>query len=537
MSAAKQSSMRPTAKINWPREMMASVVVFLVALPLCMGIAIASGVPPALGLATGIVGGIVVGLIGGSPLQVSGPAAGLTVLVWQLVEQFGLPALGIAVFVAGILQVIAGAFKAGRWFRAVSPALIHGMLAGIGVLIFASQFHVMVDDKPAGGGLANLITIPGAVMKGLFPMDGSSHHFAALVGVVTIGTILLWNKFRPAKLKAVPGPLVAVVVGSVLAHFGKMPIAMVDVPASLAKSLNIPSLSTAKLLLDPAFISATVGIAVIASAETLLCASAVDKLSKDSKTDYDRELMAQGVGNSICGVLGALPMTGVIVRSSANVEAGAKTRYSAVAHGVLLLALVALLPFLLSHIPTAGLGAILVYIGYRLANPAQFMRFWKISRGEALVFVSTVVVIVSADLLTGVLAGLAIAAAKLLYKFSHLEVDVEDDGGDATIHVSLHGAATFVKLPVLAEALEALPDERTVHLHVGGVAYIDHACLELLNDWQESYNETGHVIVSWDDVELKHNVDKPTWSALSAEEDRSPRSVDMAQMSEAGAAQ
>jgi MFS superfamily sulfate permease-like transporter len=496
---------------------MASVVVFLVALPLCMGIAIASGVPPALGLATGIIGGLIVGFIAGSPLQVSGPAAGLTVLVWQLVESFGLAALGVAVFAAGLIQVAAGALKLGRWFRAVSPALIHGMLAGIGVLIFASQFHVMVDDTPAGSGLANLMTIPQSVMKGLFPMDGSSHHFAAMVGVITIATILLWNRFRPERLKAVPGPLVAVVAGSAIAHLGSMPVAMVEVPASLAGSLNVPSWSTASLLLDMTFLSATVGIAVIASAETLLCASAVDKLSKDSKTNYDKELMAQGIGNALCGLVGALPMTGVIVRSSANVEAGAKTRWSAIMHGGWLLALVALVPFVLDHIPTAALGAILVYTGYRLANPAQLMKFWKVGRGETAVFVITVVMIVSADLLTGVVAGLVVAATKLLYTFSHLEVDVEDNGPAAPIDVSLHGAATFVKLPVLAEALEGLPEERTVHLHVGGVAYIDHACLELLNDWQERYASHGEVIISWDDVEKKHNTVKPAWAALSAE--------------------
>ena len=511
--AEKKSAGGRSKSINWPRELMASVVVFLVALPLCMGIAIASGAPPALGLATGIVGGIVVGSIAGSPLQVSGPAAGLTVLVWQLIENYGLAALGVAVFAAGVIQMIAGVMKLGRWFRAVSPALIHGMLAGIGVLIFASQFHVMVDDKPAGSGLENLLTIPRAVMKGLFPMDGSSHHFAALVGVITIATIVLWNKFRPDRLKAVPGPLMAVVIGSVVAHFGAMPVAMVSVPESLVGSLNIPPAESLKLLLDTAFISATVGIAVIASAETLLCASAVDKLSKDSKTDYDRELLAQGVGNALCGVIGALPMTGVIVRSSANVEAGAKTRYSAIAHGFLLLGLVAFLPFVLAHIPTAALGAILVYTGYRLANPAQLARFWKVGKGEAFVFVATVVMIVAADLLTGVVVGLCIAAAKLLYTFSHLEVDVKDD--DNKVDVSLHGSATFVKLPVLAEALEGLPDERTVHLHVGGVAYIDHACLELLNDWQERYGEHGKVIVSWDDVELRHKTAKPTWSALA----------------------
>lgn len=513
---ANQQAATSTAKINWPREAMASFVVFLVALPLCMGIAIASGVPPALGLATGIVGGIVVGFLAGSPLQVSGPAAGLTVLVWQLVQDHGLRALGVAVLLAGLIQVAAGALKLGRWFRAVSPALIHGMLAGIGVIIFASQFHVMVDDKPGGGALENLASIPSAIMKGLFPMDGDTHHFAALVGVVTIATILLWNKFRPEKLKAVPGPLIAVVVGSALAHLHEMPVLKVEVPESLVGSLNVPPMAELSKLLSMSFVASAVGIAVIASAETLLCAAAVDKLSKDSKTNYDRELIAQGVGNSICGLIGALPMTGVIVRSSANVEAGAKTRYSAVMHGVWLLILVVALPFVLTHIPTASLGAILVYTGYRLANPAQIVKLYKVGVGEVVVFLSTVTAIVVQDLLTGVAVGLVVAAAKLLFTFSHLEVDVDDLGEGKPIEVSLHGAATFVKLPVLAEALEALPEGREIHLHVGGVAYIDHACLELLNDWQEGYEDTGRVHVSWDDVVLRHKTARPAWGGLSS---------------------
>jgi MFS superfamily sulfate permease-like transporter len=169
---------------HFGKDFGASVVVFLVALPLCMGIAIASGVPPAAGLITGIVGGILVGFLGGAPLQVSGPAAGLTVLVWQIVQEHGLSLLGVIVLFAGLLQFLAGIFKLGQWFRAISPSVIHGMLAGIGVLIFASQFHIMVDDQPRGSGILNLISIPEAIYKGIFPLDGSVHHLAAMVGMI-----------------------------------------------------------------------------------------------------------------------------------------------------------------------------------------------------------------------------------------------------------------------------------------------------------------------------------------------------------------
>lgn len=486
------------------QDVMASVVVFLVALPLCMGIAIASGAPPALGLVTGMVGGIVVGMIGGSPLQVSGPAAGLTVLVWQLIETYGLGALGVAVVVAGLLQVGAGLLHLGRWFRAVSPALVQGMLAGIGVLIFASQFHVMIDAKPAGSGLHNLATIPTSVLKSFTP-SADNHHLAAIVGLVTVVTIVAWNQLRPERLKMVPGPLLAVVVGSGAANLLGWPIKFVDVPANLLASLNVPAVSTLSLLKDPSFLAEAVGIGVIASAETLLCATAVDRIAKDSRTNYDRELVAQGIGNTICGFVGAIPMTGVIVRSSANVEAGGKTKLSAILHGIWLLALVVIFPSVLSLIPTASLAAILVYTGYKLTNPAQIKMWWKAGRGEALVFGVTVVGIVATDLLTGVVAGLAVAMAKLLLTFAVLDVDIEES--DGRIDVQLRGAATFVKLPILAEALEALPPGREVHLHVGAISHIDHACLDLLKEVQANYEEAGGVMVTeWDMLHHRHRM-------------------------------
>lgn len=219
-------------------DLMASVVVFLVALPLCMGVAIASGAPPALGLASGIIGGIVVGALAGQPLQVSGPAAGLAVLVWRIIEDFGLAGLGLAALVCGVIQIAAGVAGLGRWFRAVAPAVIQGMLGGIGVLIFASQFHVMLDDKPVSGGLQNLLSIPEAIYKGIFPMDGSVHHKAAAIGLLTIALIVGWNRFRPKALHVLPGPLIGAVGATLTALLFPLPIARVEVPDNLLASLN-----------------------------------------------------------------------------------------------------------------------------------------------------------------------------------------------------------------------------------------------------------------------------------------------------------
>lgn len=471
------------------RELMASLVVFLVALPLCMGIAIASGAPPALGLVTGIVGGLVVGFLAGQPLQVSGPAAGLAVMVWQLIQDFGLPALGLAVLIAGILQLVAGFSGLARWFRAVSPAVIQGMLGGIGVLIFASQFHVMVDDAPRGSGLSNLISIPQAIYKGIFPLDGSVHHMAAGIGLLTIVSLVAWERFRPRALKMLPGPLVGVVVAVAAATALGLPIAQVKVPDNLLTSLNWVSVDSLSLLAVPAFWAAAIGLAVIASAETLLCATALDRIHDGERTKYGKELRAQGVGNILCGIVGALPMTGVIVRSSANIAAGARTKWSAILHGAWILILVAVFPQVLALIPRASLAAILVYTGWKLLNVRGAMRLAEKGRSEVFIWAATVTAIVATDLLVGVITGLVLALLRLLITFARLDVNVVHDGGNR-YDVELVGAATFMSLPKFAEALESIPDHSEVHFQLDELSYIDHACIEVLEDWHERHPGT-----------------------------------------------
>ncbi|GMR21911.1 MAG: SulP family inorganic anion transporter [Acidobacteriota bacterium] len=465
-------------------DFLASLVVFLVALPLCMGIAIASGVPPALGLITGIVGGLVVGFLAGAPLQVSGPAAGLTVLVWQLVQDYGLPALGVAVFIAGALQYAAGWLGLGRWFRAVSPAVIHGMLAGIGVLIFTSQFHVMLDHGPKGSGLTNLFSIPEAVI-GIFGSEGltggASHRLAAFTGVATILTLLVWGKLRPKRLRFVPAPLLAVVAGSGIAYFLGFDVKMVNVPDNLLDAATWLSWSRFRFVTEPGFLVEAVGLAFIASAETLLCATALDKMHKGPRTDYDKELRAQGIGNAICGAVGALPMTGVIVRSSANVDSGGKTRWSTIFHGAWLLALVVVFPHALERIPLSVLAAILVYTGYRLVNVASIRKLARYGRGELFIYFSTLIGIVVADLLTGVILGLILSMIKILLSVSRLRI--REEHVDDALHIHLSGAATVLTLPKLAHALENVPSDRKVLIHVEALAIIDHACLELIEDF------------------------------------------------------
>ena len=408
--------------------------------------------------------------------------------------------LGVVGLIAGALQLLAGVLKLGQWFRAISPSVIHGMLAGIGVLIFASQFHVMLDDAPRAGGLANIAAIPEAIIK-VFPADGSVHHLAAMAGIITIATIILWNKFKPKRLALLPGPLLGVIVGTTFAVIFALPITLVAVPVNLTDALNIPTTEALKSALDPDILTLGIVFAFVASAETLLCATAVDKMHIGVRTQYDKELRAQGIGNLICGALGALPMTGVIVRSAANVEAGATSRISAILHGGWLLLAVVAFPFVLNEIPTAVLAAILVYTGYKLVNVAQIRKIAEFGRQELAIYFVTLIGVVAIDLLTGVILGFVLATLKLVYTFSHLSIKVTHDAETNRSDVWMTGSATFFSIPQLSGALENAPRGAEVHIHVEKLDYIDHACLEMLASWEKLHHSTGgSLIVEWNEL-------------------------------------
>jgi MFS superfamily sulfate permease-like transporter len=487
------------------RDFMASIVVFLVALPLCMGISIASGLPPTTGLITGIIGGLVVGFLSGSPLQVSGPAAGLTVLVWQIVQDQGVEMLGVIVLFAGLLQFAAGMLRLGQWFRAVSPAVIHGMLAGIGVLIFASQFHVMLDRPPVGTGIQNLMGIPNALIETL--SAGDQHMTAGLVGLLTIVAIVAWGSLTPKSWRMMPAPLVGVLVAiAAAAMLNLEAIAYVSVPENIWSETIFPTPDRLMRIVEPAVLIGAISIAFIASAETLLCATAVDQMHSGVRTKYDKELSAQGVGNAICGLLGVLPMTGVIVRSSANVEAGGVTRASAILHGVWLLLFVSAIPFTLTYIPVSALAAILVYTGYKLAYPKVVPALLKYGKTEVFIYVTTVVMIVATNLLEGVLIGLGLSLLKLLYAFSHLEIRKDENGAEKRVDLYLTGSATLIRLPKLAAELESLPPGAHVHVHVNDLDYIDHACLDLLTNWDRQHVASGGALtIEWDELSRKYH--------------------------------
>jgi MFS superfamily sulfate permease-like transporter len=475
------------------RDLTASIVVFLVAMPLCMGIAIASGVAPEKGLITGIIGGIVVGVLAGSPLQVSGPAAGLAVIVFELVRDQGLSALGPILILAGLIQVTAGIFRVGGWFRAISPAVVHGMLAGIGVLIVIGQFHVLFDAKPLSSGLENLAAMPGRLLG--LSSDLRAAELALMLGLLTIAVMIGWEKLRPATLKLVPGALLGVVASTVVAWLLGLEVTRVAVPENIAAAVALPDSGLLAKFVDPAILFAALAIAFIASAETLLSAAAVDRMHDGARTDYNKELRAQGVGNLLCGFAGSLPMTGVIVRSSANVQAGATTRLSTILHGVWILGFVALLPWLLREIPMAALGAVLVVTGARLVNFNHAKHLFK-DYGvlPALIWVVTLTLVVAEDLLTGVLVGIALSLLELIPHARRLRLKVDEHDSAEGRTITLDGAATFVALPKLSARLDSVPANAAVRLDLSRCSAVDHTCAELLRDWCSRRRASGSTV-------------------------------------------
>jgi MFS superfamily sulfate permease-like transporter len=464
----------------------ASLVVFLVGLPLCVGVAVACGVPAELGLLTGIVGGLVTGLLPGSSMQVSGPSPGPIVLVYEAVHEYGLKALGVLVLAAGIVQLVMGALKLGRWFRAISVAIVQGMLAGIGLVLIAGQVYAMADAKAPNSGLDKIAGLPGLISGTL----GSSNALTAFgIGAGTILVLVLWPRIPGAK-KVIPGPLAAVTLATVAAALFNLPIKRVEVEG-LLDAIQPPGGAQFAQLASVGMIGTVLAFTLVSSAESLFSAAAVDRLHDGPRTDYDRELMAQGVGNTVCGALGALPMAAVIVRSAANVQAGARTKCSRVLHGAWLLLFAALLPSALGVIPVAALAGVLVYSGCKLVAVKGLRPMWLKHRGEVVVLGVTAIAIVALDMLQGVLLGLLLAVVKTAWEISHVHLEVEkaDDGSPLVVRIS--GNVTFVQLPKLMGQLEALPRDRAIELDLSRVHHLDHACGAALAGWAERHSAEG----------------------------------------------
>lgn len=498
-----ESSAPSSPKSPWLPDFLASTVVFLVALPLCIGIAVACGVPAERGLITGIVGGIVVGVFSGAPLLVSGPAASLIVPVVDLIQTHGIATLAPVVVLAGVWQGLAGIFRLGQWFRAVAPAVIVGMLVGIGLLIFASQLHVGIDAQPRSSFVENLVSFPKTLLE---RTDGKTRFVPLLISSATILLIVLWDKYKPKALILVPGQLISLVLVTAVTVLSGVDVIFLDISPNFFEGLTPPKLDDFRSLLQPKIFGLSLMFAFIASAATLLTANAIDQRQTRSKANYDREMFAQGIGNMLTGAVGGLPMTGVIVRSSVNVDAGAETRRSTIMHGIWILLFVSAAPEVLELIPRASLGAILVYTGYRLIDWRSLVALYKQGRSELAICLITLFGVVFIDLFIGILAGLGAAIFKIVYTFAKLEVRSEPNATTMVQDLHLTGSATFLQLPRLASELELVPDDRELHVHIDQLDHIDHACLQLLSTWNTGREGAGKpgMVVEWDELTQRY---------------------------------
>jgi carbonic anhydrase len=449
-------------------DVLASLVVFLVAVPLSLGIALASGAPIMAGLVAAVVGGVVAGLLGGAPLQVSGPAAGLTVVVAELVQRFGWQATCLITIGAGLLQVLFGLTRLARFSQAIPPAVVHGMLAGIGITIALSQLHVVLGAPPPTGAVAAITQLPGGIAQ--------LHPAAVVVGAATVALLLLWPRL-PAKARIVPGPLAAIaVVSAVSLLFAGVP--RVELPGGLLEAVTLPT-----LLPDlpwAAMIGGMLTVALIASVESLLSAVAVDRMHDGPRSDPDRELIGQGAANALSGALGGLPVTGVIVRSSTNVRAGARTRASAVLHGVWIAVFAIALVGVIEMIPLAALGGLLVVIGAQLVKPADIRKAH--SHGELVVYVGTVAGVLVLNLLEGVAIGLVLAGLLMLRRAVRARVRVIEPDGPAPWRIVVEGTLSFLSVPALSRTLAAVPAGESVRVELV-VDYLDHAAFDHLDAW------------------------------------------------------
>ena len=474
------------SKIDFATEITASLVVFLVALPLCIGVAVASGVPAELGIISGVIGGLVVGAARGSTLQVSGPAAGLAALVAETVLEFGVAMLGVIVLFSGILQIALGLLRMGRFFQAISLAVVQGMLAGIGLPLMFSQLYPMSDAKAPGTPITNVAGLPGLIGD---TVSNPQALIAAGLGILTIVLSFLW-KNAPGPVKKVPAALVAVGVGIAVAAMPGVNIKTLQV-GNLLASVDVPGAEQFAGLANPGIITAILTFTVIASAESLFTAAAVDRMHSGQRTRYNPELIAQGAGNTVAGLLGALPITAVVARSSANVQAGAKTKLSRVLHGLWLLAFAILLPQVLALIPISVLAGVLVHSGWKLFAPAEFPKMWRQDRGEFVVMTLTTAVIFATALLEGVLFGLAAGIGLAAVRMSQtvIKQHIEED----TAKVVMAGNATFLRLPQVIEALEAAAEagKPRIRLDLTGVTHLDHACRNQVEEFTAQQRGLG----------------------------------------------
>ncbi len=478
------------------KDIPASLVVFFVALPLCLGIALASGAPLFSGLIAGMVGGVVVGSLSGSSLGVSGPAAGLAVIVLGAIHSLGsFESFLLAVVLAGGIQLILGLLKAGIIGYYFPSAVIKGMLAGIGITILIQQIpNVFGLEK----GIASIHDPGEGIYTSIAMFTQMISPGAVIISAISLGILLLWEKVLSKKHRIftiVPGSLVAVAFGILYYMFvpgkvfgiAKNQVVTVPVPDGFSSFLGQFTLPDFSQIANPDIWIVAATIAVVASLETLLSVEAIDKIDPLKRsTPTNRELFAQGAGNIVSGLIGGLPITQVIVRSSANAQSGGRTKLSAIIHGFLILFSIITIPALLNTIPLAVLAAILLLVGYKLAKPALFMQMFRLGKSQFLPFVITIAGVVFTDLLTGIGLGLIVGISVILinsYKNSHFLHKEGYDSKDGKFRITLAEEVTFLNKGAILRELHSLPDNAYLELDVSNTRVLDYDILEILDEF------------------------------------------------------
>ena len=487
---------------NLKSDFASGLVVFLVALPLCLGIALASGAPLFSGIIAGVIGGIVVGYLSQSHISVSGPAAGLTAIILTAITDLGaFDVFLMSVFIAGVIQLGLGFLKAGSISNYFPTNVIEGMLAGIGIIIILKQVpHAFGYDADFEGDQAFIQKDGSNSFSFLFDVVNHINLGAVIISLVSFAILISWEKIGfLKKLKLVPGALVAVIAGIVLNEFfirSESPLAIakdhlvsLPVPQSFEEFKSIIITPNFTAITNPKVWVVGITIAIVASIETLLCIEASDRMDVQKRyTDTNVELKAQGLGNIISSLLGGLPMTSVVVRSSANNNAGAKSKMSAIIHGVLLLVSVLSIPTLLNRIPLATLATVLILVGYKLAKPATFIHFWEKGKYQFIPFIATLVFVVATDLLKGVALGIIISVifvlrGNLKRAYSFKKEEYED--GDV-IHIDLAQEVSFLNKAAIKTTLGEIPENSKVIINAHDTEYIAHDVLDLIREFKET---------------------------------------------------
>lgn len=482
---------------NSMSDFSASIVVLLVALPLCLGIALGSGAPLFSGIIAGVIGGIVVGLASGSQLSVTGPAAGLTVIVATAILKLQVfEAFLLAVVIAGILQIILGFIKAGVIGDYIPNSVIKGMLAAIGLILILKQFpHLIGYDADFGGDESFLQDNKENTFSGILSAINYITPAAIVIGIASLLILILWEqKFMKSQkwIQVIPGPLVVVLVGTLISVYFKMyqpdlalenkHLVSLPIAANLGDFFSFFTFPKLQYLKNPDVWITGVTLAIVASLETLLGLEAVDKLDPLKRVSpTNRELKAQGLGNIFSGLLGGLPLTSVVVRSSANVSAGAKTKMSAILHGVFMLLCVAFIPLILNKIPLSALAAILIFTGYKLAKVSLFKEFYQKGWDQFMPFVITIVAILMTDLLKGIIIGIGVGLFFMIRSNFRSSVFIVNDNNKFLFR--LRKDVSFLNKPIVKKKLEEVPLNAFVLIDATRADFIDKDVIEEINNF------------------------------------------------------